>query len=84
MNAEAVISAGAASFRSVVSKQDLPEVLSAYSSAIGQTFYLAVGASVATFAFAFGMGWQKIKTKKDAQVAAEAQAQAQTRGDSHA
>ncbi|KGO54792.1 Major facilitator superfamily domain, general substrate transporter [Penicillium expansum] len=84
VNAEAVISAGAASFRSVVSKQDLPEVLSAYSSAIGQTFYLAVGASVATFAFAFGMGWQKIKTKKDAQVAAEAQAQAQTRGDSHA
>lgn len=68
MNADAVISGGATSFRNVVSSQELPGVLSAYSTATGQTFYLSVGASAATFFFTFGMGWQKIKTKRDAQV----------------
>ncbi|CAI7608057.1 unnamed protein product [Penicillium glandicola] len=69
---QAVVVAGATGFRDVVSKKDLPGVVSAYSLAIDHVFYLAVGTSVAMFLFAFGMGWRKIKTKLDTEAVSEA------------
>lgn len=56
VSAEAVTAAGATGFRDVVPANLLSQVLLAYCKGIDHTFYLAVGASGATFLFAWGMG----------------------------
>ncbi|GAB1207222.1 hypothetical protein APSETT445_005935 [Aspergillus pseudonomiae] len=53
---EAVTGAGVTGFRDVVPATLLSQVLLAYSKGVGHTFYLAAGASAATFCFAWGMG----------------------------
>lgn len=60
VNATAVITAGATRFRGMVSAQNLPEVLVAYSNSVDRTFYLQAGAAVVAWAFAWGMGWKDI------------------------
>lgn len=47
-----------------MSRAQLPGVLDAYNKAINETFYLAAGASFATFVFAWGMGWKSVKKVK--------------------
>lgn len=60
-----IINSGATAFRNVVDPNDLEAVLLAYSIAIDNTFYLAVGASVGCFLFGWGLGWKDIRKKKD-------------------
>ncbi|CAI7597832.1 unnamed protein product [Penicillium discolor] len=74
VDTQAVTAAGATGFRDVVSKNNLPGVVKAYSLAVDHTFYLAVGATVCTFVFAFGMGWRKIATKNDTRAMPETDA----------
>jgi hypothetical protein len=63
-DASAIITAGATRFRSVVSSQDLPGVLKAYSKAIDDNFYLSAGCAVAAFAICWFMGWKQLSKKK--------------------
>jgi hypothetical protein len=61
---QTVVEAGATAIRQVVKPEQLMGVLEAYSKAINDNFYLAAGASAATFCFAWGIGWKKISKKK--------------------
>ncbi|KAI8633477.1 major facilitator superfamily domain-containing protein [Xylariaceae sp. FL1651] len=63
---EATIYAGAAGFRKIVSAQDLPNVLVAYSTSLDYTFYLEAAASVAALVASLGMGWKDIRKKEEA------------------
>lgn len=60
----AVIQAGATHFREVVSAQDLPGTLVAYSNSLDYTFYLQAAAGVVAWAAAWGMGWKDIRKKQ--------------------
>ena len=65
-NAQAIIAAGATNFRKIVSTEDLPGVLVAYSNSLDRVFYLVAAAGVVAWCAAWGMGWQDIrKTKKE-------------------
>jgi len=64
VDVQAVIAAGASSFRDVVSKALLPGVLLAYDRAIDRVFYLATGSAVAGFVVCWGMGWKSVKKAK--------------------
>jgi hypothetical protein len=64
-DAQAIITAGATSFRDIVNSEDLPGVLKAFNAAINHDFYLAAGAAVGAFVCCFGMGWANIRKKKD-------------------
>ncbi|KAJ9190997.1 hypothetical protein DTO164E3_9055 [Paecilomyces variotii] len=64
VNAETVISAGAAAIRDVVSPKDLQGVLLAYSKSVDHVFYLAAGLAVGFFCFGWGLGWKDIRKKK--------------------
>lgn len=60
VDSSAVMAAGATHFRDIVSSQDLPGVLVAYSLAIDRVFYLAAGISgLAVFTSLF-LGWVNI------------------------
>ncbi|KAI0120154.1 major facilitator superfamily domain-containing protein [Nemania sp. FL0031] len=63
VDANAVVLAGATNFRGIVSMQDLPNVLIAYSTSLDYTFYLGAGAGVLAWAAAWGMGWNDIRKK---------------------
>ncbi|KAH8768672.1 efflux pump [Hyaloscypha sp. PMI_1271] len=63
-NVSAIVHAGATAFPSIVTPAELPGVFSAYAYAVGKAFYVALGASAATFLFAWGMGWGRIQPKK--------------------
>ncbi|KAJ5629221.1 hypothetical protein N7528_002878 [Penicillium herquei] len=63
-DAAAILAAGATTFRTVVSKADLPGVLKAYAKSCDYVFYMAAGLGVVIFAFAFGMGWTDVRKKK--------------------
>ncbi|KAF8860071.1 hypothetical protein BDZ45DRAFT_649189 [Acephala macrosclerotiorum] len=58
-NVEAVLQAGATSFRSVVMSDQVDGVLKAYSVSVGHVFYLICGACVDAFCFGWGMGGGK-------------------------
>ncbi|KAG7286456.1 hypothetical protein NEMBOFW57_008767 [Staphylotrichum longicolle] len=61
VDSSAVMAAGATHFRDIVSAQDLPGVLVAYSLAIDRVFYLAAGISgLAVFTSLF-LGWVNIR-----------------------
>ncbi|KAI0427498.1 major facilitator superfamily domain-containing protein [Xylaria sp. FL1042] len=64
VDAEAVIHAGATGFRKIVSAQDLPKVLVAYSTSLDYTFALGAGAAVVALVAALGMGWKDIQKKE--------------------
>ncbi|KAN0106594.1 MFS general substrate transporter [Hyaloscypha variabilis] len=64
INTEAVIAAGASSFREVVPKALLRGVLLAYDQAIHRVFYLAAGSAAAGFVACWGMGWKSVKKPK--------------------
>ncbi|KAK2777594.1 MFS multidrug transporter [Colletotrichum kahawae] len=60
---EAIVAAGATEFRKLVSAEDLPSVLVAYSNAINHVFFLVAAVGVLAFLAAFGMGWRDIRKK---------------------
>ena len=62
--AEQVIAVGATEFRDVVSLQDLPAVVNAYSISIDHVFYLAAAVGATSVVAAQGMGWIDIRKKK--------------------
>ncbi|KAF1985121.1 MFS general substrate transporter [Aulographum hederae CBS 113979] len=64
-DAQAVITAGAASFRDVITPEEVPSVLRAYNDAIKHDFYLLTGVSCAMILFIWGMGWVDIRKKKE-------------------
>jgi hypothetical protein len=63
-DAAAIIAAGATHFRTIVSEQDLPGVLAAYSLSINRVFYLAAGVSGLGLLTALGMGWVNVSKKR--------------------
>ena len=64
VNPQRIIEAGARAFRPLVSQEQLPGVLQAYSSSIDRVMYLGIGLGAASFVFAWGLGWKNIKVKK--------------------
>lgn len=63
-DADAIIAAGATGFRSVVDRQDLYDVLVAYSNSLDRVFYLVAAAGAVSWCAAWGMGWKDIREKK--------------------
>lgn len=64
VDVDLIISAGATGIRTVVSAEDLPGVLTAYSLAVDYVFYLATAGAVLMFVFSWGMGWKDIRKKE--------------------
>lgn len=64
--AQAIVKAGASSFRGVVDKEKLPQVLIAYDEAVTNTLYIGAASGVVVFICAWGMGWKDIKKTKAA------------------
>ena len=60
---QAVVDAGATGFRSILSSDDLGNVLIAYAMSVDRVFYLSAATGVACFAFGWGMGWKDIRKK---------------------
>jgi hypothetical protein len=59
-----VINAGASAFRQVITTEQVPGVLKAYSSGIDHTLYLATGSVGMALLFVWGMGWKKVSQGK--------------------
>jgi hypothetical protein len=64
----AILSVGAAEFRSVVPEAQVEGVRMAYNVALTWDFYLAVGTAAGIFVVGWGMGWVKIGGKKEGDV----------------
>lgn len=62
-NAEAIVAAGVTGFRAIVSKADLPAVLSAYNTSIVRIFYMVTALGITCFFTAWGLGWKDIRKK---------------------
>ncbi|KAL9082890.1 MAG: hypothetical protein Q9165_008743 [Trypethelium subeluteriae] len=62
-NAAAITAGGARMIRNIVSAQQLPGVLRAYSKGVDSTMYLGIGIGVVAFACAWGLGWKDIRKK---------------------
>ncbi|KAF2194356.1 MFS general substrate transporter [Zopfia rhizophila CBS 207.26] len=64
VNADAILAGGARMVRILVSAQQLPAVLRAYSKAIDAVMYLGVGLGVSAFTCAWGLGFKDIRKKE--------------------
>ncbi|KAE9380142.1 MFS general substrate transporter [Stipitochalara longipes BDJ] len=64
VDAALLLKVGATNFRSVVSEESTGRVVQAYNLALTRVFFLAMGASIGSFAASWGMGWINLKTKK--------------------
>ena len=67
--AEQVIAVGATEFRDVVSPQNLPAVVNAYSRSVDRVFYLAAAAGAMSVVTSQGMGWVDVRKRKKEPVA---------------
>ncbi|KAH8651095.1 major facilitator superfamily domain-containing protein [Xylariales sp. PMI_506] len=65
VNPQDVISAGANGFRTIISPEDLPNVLTAYAKSLDRVFYLTTGMGVGCFILTWWMGWKDIRKKKE-------------------
>lgn len=65
LDPEVVIAAGATGFRKVVSSEDIPGIVQAFSTSLDHVYYLQAGGSVVAFAAGFGMGWQRLKKSNE-------------------
>lgn len=65
VDAQAIISAGATGFRSLVRSADLPSVLTAYATSIDHAFYLVAAMAAICGISAWGMGWHDIRGKAE-------------------
>ncbi|EOO02311.1 hypothetical protein UCRPA7_2176 [Phaeoacremonium minimum UCRPA7] len=66
VNPDAVVQAGARGIRSVVTSDQLPAVLKAYTDGVVNVMYLGIGLSAGAFCFAWGLGWKDIRKAKAA------------------
>ena len=64
VSADAVLAGGAGMIRTLVSAQQLPEVLRAYSKAVDSVMYLGIGLGGLAFVCAWGLGWKDIRKKE--------------------
>ena len=64
---EAIITAGATGFRSILSPEQVEGVKVAYAKSVNRVFYLCAALAVLCFVFSFGLGWTNIKPKPKAQ-----------------
>lgn len=64
-----IVAAGATEFRNIVSPEDLPRVLVAYSNSLDRVFYLTAATGVMAWLAAWGMGWKDIRKAKPETVA---------------
>ena len=64
VSADAVLAGGARMIRTLVSAQQLPEVLRAYSKAVDSVMYLGIGLGGLAFVCAWGLGWKDIRKKE--------------------
>ncbi|EPE26279.1 MFS general substrate transporter [Glarea lozoyensis ATCC 20868] len=65
LSAQAIIDAGATGFHAIVSKQDLPTVLIAYSNSIDRVFYLVAALAATCSVFVWEMGWHDVRKKEE-------------------
>lgn len=65
VDAEAIISAGATAFRSILAPGQLDGVLKAYSESLDHTFYLIAGSAASCIIILWGMGWKNLKKKDE-------------------
>lgn len=63
VNAQAIINAGAADFRSYISESQLVGVIVAYAESVDRVFYLTTGTACGCFFFSCFMGWKDIRSK---------------------
>jgi hypothetical protein len=64
VDAQALITAGATGFRSLISGTELAQVLIAYAKSVDRVFYLITGGAFGCFAFSWAMGWKDIRKRK--------------------
>lgn len=60
-DAEAITEAGGRGFSDIVSPEQLHQVQLAYSSAVGNVFYLLTGLACVGFLLSWGIGWKDIR-----------------------
>lgn len=66
MEIEKILSAGSAAVHSVVTADELTDVLLAYNNAITHTFYLATGVAAVALFLSLGIRWKSVKPPKQA------------------
>lgn len=71
LDAQAVVKAGAASFRMSVGPEMLHEGLLAYNDAIATSFYLCAAGAAMAFVVSFGMEWKSVVQEKTTTVVQE-------------
>lgn len=71
LDVEKVIRAGANGFRAVVTEDQLPGVLNAYSDSLNLVFWIGVASAICIFCLAWGMGWNDIREKKNSKATRE-------------
>jgi hypothetical protein len=69
VSVQAVIDAGAYSFRTVVPEAAVERVLTAYARSVDEVFYMCAGLAGGCFVVSWAMGWVDIRKKRP--VAAE-------------
>lgn len=65
INPDLILTAGARSIRTIVSGEQLVEVLRAYNTAINNVMYLGAGIGVLSFVCAPWLGWKDIRVKTE-------------------
>lgn len=63
LNAGAIIRAGSTAMRNLVTREELPRLLEAYSKSVGRTFYLATATAVSGVFVSYWMGWRDVRAK---------------------
>lgn len=63
-DAAIVLEAGATGFRNVVTPDQIPGILKAYSDSLDIVFYMVLAASLVCFLTAWGIGFNDIRTTK--------------------
>lgn len=63
IDAAKIIEAGVTRMRGLVSSEELPKVLTAYSDGIATTFYFGTGMSVLGVIVSCWMGWKDVRPK---------------------
>lgn len=61
LDAEEIITGGAASVRSLATGKQLDGVLAAYAVSVDRVMYLAAALGAASFCFGWGLGWTDIR-----------------------
>ena len=63
VSADRLLAGGARIIRTLVTAEQLPGVLRAYSDAVNSVMYLGLGLGVCAFGCAWGLGWKDIRKK---------------------